>query len=233
MNNLASLRDKRENDLYETILNTVHKVLERVLTDSSARFTTAVYNKSMRPWGRKGELAQVHVVSWNAVLNAAPRSAYHPDGRSAIIELVREALPPMPFYLSPELLLDSIKLFSSPYGQVAAIEDIEYPKCDCVEEKKGRVRASMHKPCRKASLVLLTSIYTPEEASRREEEDEVFFEIFEEVEEQVRFWVQNDDGKVFHKKICKQRRVELTEEISLREEMQMGTSLVYNVSIKI
>jgi Leucine-rich repeat (LRR) protein len=224
VNNLANLRDKRENDLYETILNTIDHVLDKVSKDSPVRFSVAVYNKSTRPWGRKGEMVTVHVLSWDAYLNPAPRSSYHPEGRAALIDLVRDALPPMAFPLTTELILDCVNLFSSPYGQVAAIEEIEYSKCDCVEEKKGRIRASMHKPCRKASLVLLSSIYTQEEATRREEEDDVFMDIFEEIEEQVRFWVQTDEGKVFHKKICKQRRAELVEEISLREEMLMGTA---------
>jgi len=216
------LRDKRENDLYELILNTIHKVILRLTTENPKSYSAAIYKKDMRPWGRKGEQAQVHIISWPAIINSAPKSSYHHEGRPAIIDFVRESLPPMPFPLTIELLSDAVKLFSSPFGQVAEMEEIEFNKCDCVEEKKGRVRPSMHKPCRKTALVVLSSIYTSEEANRREEEDEVFMEMFEEIEEQIRFWVQTDEGKVVLKKVCKQRRKNLAEEISLRDEMQMG-----------
>jgi hypothetical protein len=129
----------------------------------------------------------------------------------------------MPFPFSLEMLKDSLKLYSSPYGQIAETEELEFSKCDCIDEVKGR--PSRHAPCKKPAVVLLTTIYTQEEADRREEENEVFMDIFEEVDAQVRYWVQTDEGKVLLKKVCKQRRKDLAEEIALREELSMSEQL--------
>lgn len=71
--NLTNLRDKRENDLYATILATTQQVLAALSVEDPKAWGPAVYTKVIRPWGRKGENASCHVISLHAFLKPAPK----------------------------------------------------------------------------------------------------------------------------------------------------------------
>ena len=212
---LSNLRDLREHALYSAVLQTLLTVLTALTTEDPSAFGPAVYMTTTRPWGRKGEKTPCHVISLTSLLKDAPKSVYHKDGRVSVVKFLEAALPPMPFPFSVDLLKDALKLFSSPFGQVAEIEELDFAKCDCIDEKKNK--PSRHMPCRKPAVVVLQTIYTDEEAQRREEEDATFIDIFEEIEAFIREWISSDVGRKILLQVCKIRRKDLFEEISLRE----------------
>ena len=221
--NLANLLQKREDDLYSTILTTMQEVLMKLTSDkaTSKLFGKAVYQTTERPWGRKGSANEpCHVIALQAVREDAPISRYHPEGRKSVYKHIEENLPPMPFPFDEVLLKDAISLFESPFGQVAEMEEITFEKCDCLNPKTGR--PAMHKPCKKPAIVLLNTIYSQEEIERREEEEQSYMDDFEEIDATIRLWVQSDEGKSSCQQIMKMRRNNLKEEMQLREELSMG-----------
>merc|ERR1711991_832194 len=223
VDNLANLLQKREDDLYSAILTTMQNVLVRLTKDkdTSKMFGKAVYQTTERPWGRKGSANEsCHVIALQAVREDAPPSRHHPEGRKSVYKYIEEDLPPMPFPFDEALLKDAVSLFESPFGQVAEIEEITFEKCDCLNPKTGR--PAMHKPCTKPAIVLLKTIYTQEEIERREEEEQLYMDEFEEVDAMIRIWLQSEEGKRLTQKTMKIRRKNLQEEMQLREELSMG-----------
>ena len=221
--NLANTLQKREDDLYSTILTTMQNVLVKLTTDKETRnlYGKAVYQVTDRPWGRKGSANEgCHVIALQAVREDAPPSRYHPEGRKSVFKYIEENLPPMPFPFDEVLLKDAVSLFESPFGQVAEIEEITFEKCDCLNPQTGR--PAMHKPCKKPAIVLLKTIYNQEEIERREIEEQVYMDDFEEIDATIRLWLQSDEGKALTHKIMKIRRKTLQEDMQLREELSMG-----------
>jgi hypothetical protein len=114
-------------------------------------------------------------------------------------------IPPSPFPFSIELLKDSLRLYYSPYGQVADTEPIKFAKCDCVQldpdrndpgllaesaQLMGDTGAAVapkydfmpcrhHLPCEKTAVVMCCTMWVQEEADRREREEAQIFERFE------------------------------------------------------
>ena len=217
--NVTKLRDFRESALYSTILNTFLNVVADIMKTSATRklYGEAVLQRGDKPWGRKGETCSVYIVSLSALLRDAPPNYYQKQGRPSIINLVQEALPPMPFPFTVELFKDSLRLFVSPYGQVADTIQHTYPKCDCIDETKGK--PNRHSPCIKPSVCIVTSIYTDEEAVRRDLEEEEYLARFEELEQDIRIWIQIEEGKLLTD-LCVQKRKDL-----LRDELGVRQAL--------
>ena len=90
-------------------------------------------------------------------------------------------LPAIPFPFTVDLLKDAIRLFESPYGQIADTENITFPTCDCIDEKRNKPKR--HNPCMKVSVVIVKSVYIEEEARRREIEEEEMMDRFKSIEE--------------------------------------------------
>lgn len=98
-----------------------------------------------------------------------------------VIRLVHDNLPPIAFPFTADLLKDAMRLFESPYGQVADTENISFPTCDCIDEKRNKPKR--HNPCMKVSVVIVKSVYIEEEAMRREIEEDEMIERFKAIEE--------------------------------------------------
>lgn len=194
--NISKLRDFREAALYSAILNTFINVLNDIMKSSATRklYSDAVIQKGEKPWGRKGEPCSVFIVALSALLRDAPPNYYQKQGRPSIINLVQNALPPMPFPFTVELFKDSLRLFVSPYGQVADTIQHTFPKCDCIDDIKGK--PMRHSPCIKPAVCIVTSIYTDEEASRRDIEEDEYIARFEEIENEIRAWSLIQEGRV-------------------------------------
>ena len=214
---LTHLRERRENDLYLEILRAMTRVKKNIAKDR--RFGKAVVWRTTRPWGRNGEEAACTVFSLHALLNEAPENIYQKEGRPSLYSLIEEELPEMPFPFSVDMLKDALRLYASPYGVVAETEEFTFDKCDCINEKTKR--PTRHNPCRKPAVVFLNTIYTDDEADRREEEEDDYVSRFEFIDESVRRYLNSEVGRKALKKECKFRRKQLKEEISLREEMKM------------
>ena len=213
---LVDLRDFRETELYLHCLNAFYKTIDAAA--KSEEFGRAVLKTTRRPWGRNGELVNCWVVSMHALLRDTPPNKYYqPDGRPAMIHSIRDLMPKTSFPFSKELLKDSLRLYLSPYGQIADTENIEYLDCDCIDEK--RLKPLSHEPCEKPSVVLVKIIYTEEEASRRDEEEDMFSIKFEEIDGEVRLWLNTDEGYDLIVKQLKKRRKLIAEDLTLREEV--------------
>jgi hypothetical protein len=90
--------------------------------------------------------------------------------------MLEREMPPMPWPFTVELLKDALRLYSTPYGQVAETEPIKFPMCDCIDEAGEPVNHFL--PCEKPAVVLCMALYTKEETIRRDAEEIDIFEIF-------------------------------------------------------
>jgi len=98
-----------------------------------------------------------------------------------LVPLVHNNLPPIAFPFTADLLKDAMRLFQSPFGQIADTENISFPTCDCIDEKRNKPKR--HNPCMKVSVVIVKSVYIEEEAKRREVEEEEMIERFKAIEQ--------------------------------------------------
>jgi hypothetical protein len=80
--------------------------------------------QATRPWGQRGEDCNVWVVSLNGLLKTVPPIKILPEGRESVFDMVKAALPPMAFPFTVDLLKDSLRLYQSPFGQVANTEQV-------------------------------------------------------------------------------------------------------------
>jgi hypothetical protein len=131
---------------------------------------------------------------------------------------VKEKLPLMPFPFTIDLLKDSLRIYQSPYGQVADTEQVKSPICDCIDDV--RFKPLRHPKCNKACVVICKTIYVDEEAERRNVEEEEFLMRFEEINGEIRLWILTQEGKELLVKEIKKRLLVIQEDISLREELQ-------------
>jgi len=156
-------------------------------------------------------------VSLLCLLRDAPPNPFQPEGRPSLFSLIDAALPPMAFPFTVDLLKDAIRLYESPYGQIADTEHVTYPSCDCIDDV--RFKPKRHNPCAKVSVVLCKSIYVTEEANRREIEEDEFISRFTTIEDDIKIWLQTDEGRLSQDREIKRRKAVLKEEIELRGEM--------------
>jgi hypothetical protein len=216
---LVKLREFRENELYLTCLRTLIVVLETLYEDPSRAakgFGESVLTTNKRPWGRKGEGEGVFVLCKNCLFNDSAPNDFHRNERPSVLSLVQETLPEMAIPFSVDLLIDSIELFASPYGQVASIENIVFPSCDCVDDRNKPVR---HRTCAKEAIVIGMVVFNDEEANRRElEEDEIFAE-FKEMQQLISIWLLTVEGKKHLDKEVRKRLQVLQMEYRLLKEM--------------
>lgn len=219
---VVKLRDFRETEIYLIVLDTFLKVVKK-LFKKDKRFSTAAIFESQRPWGRKKENCNVWVISLLSLLRDTPKNPYQKKGRPSIFKLVKKSLPPIPFPFTVDLLKDSLRLYVSPYGRIADTEQLIFPACDCVDEKRKKPRR--HNPCSKAAVVVVKSVYVEKEADRREVEEDEFLMKFEEIEDDIRAWLKTDEGKTLREREIRERKDELKEELTLREEMRLSQQL--------
>lgn len=214
---LVKLRENRETELYLTVLTTFLQVLDDIFAYRRKEFSDAVFQVLQRPWGRKGELCNCYCLSLQALLAEAPISQFHKEIRPSVFNLVKQALPAIPFPFTIDLLKDSLRLYVSPYGQVADTEKLVFPSCDCVDPQRGK--PLRHVPCEKACILITKIIYNEEEASRRDVEEDEYLERFKEIEFDINVWLVTEEGKLEVGKELMKRDVKIAEEISLREEI--------------
>lgn len=212
---LSKLRDFRETELYLNVLNILLSILQEFSHDD--RFGRAVLTTARRPWGRDGEQVNVWVVSLHALLRDTPRNRFQPEGRPSILSVMGERVKDATFPFTIDLLKDSLRLFMSPYGQVADTELFVYEGCDCIDEK--RRKPLFHVPCEKSSVVLVKTIFSEEEAERRAVEEKDLTMRFETIDNDIRLWLATTEGKNELKKEIKMRKVAWSQDIKLRSEM--------------
>jgi Leucine-rich repeat (LRR) protein len=212
---LTKLRDFRETELYLTVLNTLMTVLAEFSKDDL--FGRACLTTARRPWGRDGEDVNVHVVSLHALLRDTPRNRFQPEGRPSILSVMDKRVTDTTFPFTIDLLKDSLRLFMSPYGQVAETEMFVYEACDCIDEK--RRKPLFHVPCEKSSVVLVKTIFSEEEAERRAIEEKDFSMRFEQIDTDIRLWISTTEGKKELKAEIKKRKQVWSKDIKLRSEM--------------
>ncbi len=214
---VTKLREYRETDLYLTILKTALSVIAGLIKARDKRWGEAVLMTQERPWGRKGENVKVWVIKLEALLRDKSKNKVLRADRQALISLISDALPEMPFHFDGKLLKDALQLYHSPYGQISSTERCDFPKCECVDDKKGKPKK--HNPCTDMAVVLAKSIYTEEEADRREIEEDNFIHGFEEIENEIKVWLMTEEGKLEMAKEIKRRAAAFADDIDIREEM--------------
>lgn len=220
---VTKLREDRETELYLTIIRTFLSVVSSLVKSRDPRFPESSVYSVQRPWGKDGELCNVWVISLQALLRETSPNLYYPDGKPSIFQLIGDALPPISFPFTVDLLKDSIRLYISPYGSIADTETVNFPSCDCMDEFRNKPKR--HNPCNKPAVVICKSCYVEEEAYRRSEEEDELLQKFEEIEEEIRIWILTEEGKTLLEKEVKRRKATLREEVQLREEMVLGQQL--------
>jgi hypothetical protein len=220
---VTKLRETRETEIYLAVLNTTLSTLQKLYASKDPRYPSSCITTEKRPWGRRNELVNVWVVSLLSLLRECTPNPFHSQGRPSIFSLIEAALPPLAFPFTVDLLKDSIRLYESPYGQIAETEQVTFPSCDCVDEV--RKKPKRHNPCTKAAVVIVKSLYVPEEADRREIEEDEFLERFRVIEDDIRIWLQTEEGTFSQEKEIKRRKMALKEEIMIREEMCVSQQL--------
>jgi hypothetical protein len=220
---VTKLRETREIEIYLNVLNTTLSTIEKLVAAKDPRFPPSCITTEKRPWGRRSEMVNVWVVSLVALLRDCKPNPFQPQGRPSLFSLIEANLPPLAFPFTVDLLKDSIRLYESPYGQIAETEQVTFPSCECVDEVRNKPKR--HNPCTKAAMVLVKSLYVPEEADRREIEEDEFLERFKEIEDDIRIWLQTEEGTISQEKEIKRRKAALKEEIGIREEMIMAQQL--------
>lgn len=226
---LVNLREERETELYLVILRTFLKVVKSLINAEDPIFKSSTIFSDQRPWGKDGEMCNVWVISLSALLRDQPPNNFYPEGRPSIFNLIAAELPPISFPFTVDLLKDSMRLYQSPYGQVADTERVTFPSCDCVDEVRNKPKR--HLPCIKPAVVLVKAVYVEEEATRREIEEDEFLERFDEVEGEMRIWFATEEGKRELDKEVRRRKQVLKEEIGLRDEMLMSLTLKMKKSV--
>lgn len=219
---ITKLRDFREDELYLAILNTMLDLLVKITEDKelSKLYSDAVITTVERSWGRGGEKVKAWAVSLSCLLTEAPSNFFQRNGRPSLYSMIEEALPEMAVPFTVDLLKDALRIYVSPYGQVADTCEVTFKNCDCIDDV--RHRPLRHSPCDKAAVVLSKSIYSAEEAVRRDREEDIFMQIFEDVEEDVRMWLITKEGKKETEKQIKVRMARLKEELSLKEDLYLA-----------
>ncbi len=224
-NSITKLRENRETELYLLILYTFLKVLRRIVVDDELRdlYVPSHIFSAQRPWGRQGEMCNVWVISLQSLLRDTAENCVVSKFRPSIFGLISKELPPIAFPFTVDLLKDAIRLYVSPYGSIADTEQVVFPQCDCIDEKRNKPKR--HDTCTKPAVVIVKSIYVDEEANKREVEEDEYLERFEEIEDEIRIWLLTKEGKVLLEKEVRRRKDALSEEIGLREEMQLSQEL--------
>mmetsp|Transcript_11220 Transcript_11220/g.15459 ORF Transcript_11220/g.15459 Transcript_11220/m.15459 type:complete len:1381 (+) Transcript_11220:57-4199(+) len=221
---VVRLRDLREREIYLAVLHAFLAVLTQLARDKGKKsFGEGSVFEATRPWGRQGEPCGVWVVSLHCLLRASAPSTLLPAGRPSLFSLIQQALPPLAFPFTVDLLKDSLRLYQSPYGPVAQTEEVEFPACDCIDEVKNRPRR--HKPCVKAAVVLAKSVYVEEEAARREQEEAEYLQRFAEVDDELVVWLDSSEGRKCAGLEVTRRKKQMKEEVALRREMLQGQTL--------
>jgi hypothetical protein len=203
------------------------KALKKLVANKDKRFGEAhiLQQQQRRPWGRQRELCNVWVVSLQALLRPVAPNVLLKEGRPSLFSLIEKELPPIAFPFTVDLLKDSLRIYQSPYGQVSDTEEIEFPACDCVDEKRNRPKR--HNPCLKAAVVLVKSVYMEEEANRRESEEVEYIEQFKMVEEEITVWLHTAEGKKSIQLEVTRRKKMMKEEVVVRKEMLSAQQLKY------
>jgi Leucine-rich repeat (LRR) protein len=213
---LTKLRDYRESELYLNVLNTLLAVIQDCTKD--ARFGPAVLSSTRRPWGREGEGCNCWVLSLHALLRDTPRNRFQLDGRPSVLSMMMERVPHSAFPFTIDLLKDSLRLFMSPYGQVADTEMITFDSCDCIDEK--RRKPLYHTPCQKTSVIILKIIFSEEEAERRAMEEKDLITRFDRIDTGIRLWLGTTEGRAQLKEEVRKRRAIWSQDVKLRTEVQ-------------
>lgn len=222
---IVKLREFRETEIYLIILGAVNSVLGAIWKDKKQRklYSDAVLLRQQRPWGLLNEMMNVWVLSLNCLIRDTPKNKLVRKDRPSVFSLIEAALPPMPFPFTIDLLKDSLRLYVSPYGQVADTEPVTFPKCDCTGGPKNKPQ--MHDPCTKSSMVLCVSVYVEEEAERRAVEYDEFSMLFTDLESEIKLWLYTEQGRVNLEKEIARRHRALADDVELREDMHVSELL--------
>jgi len=138
---LTKLREFRETEIYLVILEVLNKIASRILADTKKLrklYSDAVLIPGTRPWGIKGSMCNVTIISLSALLKYTPENKIHRHGRDSIFSIMEKEMPKMPFPFTVDLLKDALRLYVSPYGQVADTEQVVFPACDCIGGPKNK-----------------------------------------------------------------------------------------------
>ena len=216
---VTRLREFRETEIYLIILGTMNSVLADIWKSKKQRklYSDAVLLREQRPWGLDGEMMNVWVLALGCLLKDTPKNKMVKKDRPSVYSLIAAALPPMPFPFSVDLLKDALRLYVSPYGQVADTESITFPLCDCVGGPKNK--PLRHEPCTKAAVALCLSVYVEEEAQRRAVEADEFSIAWDDINSAVKLWLLTEEGKLALEKEVSRRKESMRDDIELREDM--------------
>jgi len=191
-NRLVTLRERREEETYLLILKTFFLVIGKCRMDRNNAYGPAVLMQVQRPWGRGGENTDCWALSLHALLRENPPNKFQPKGRKSVFSILEKEMPPMAFPFTVELLKDALRLYTTPYGQIADTEPVKFTLCDCIDDDGEPLNHFL--PCEKPAVVLCMNLYTEEEVLRQEAEEKDLFEIFWELEMDICAWLLTPEG---------------------------------------
>ena len=215
---LAKLREQREEETYLLILKTFFMVIGKCRLDKSNAFGPAVLMMVERPWGRNNEKTDCWALSLHCLLRDNPPNKYQPKGRASVFSMLEKAMPPMPWPFTVELFKDALRLYTTPYGQIADTEPVKFTLCDCIDEEGEPLNHFL--PCEKPAVVLCMSLYTEEEVTRQDTEEADLFDIFWELEMDLCSWLLTPEGSRELALETTRRKSQLMTDMRVREHIQ-------------
>ncbi len=167
VNDIGDLRDQRVKETHK-------KILDQILLHLKSFEGNTFSSDMQKRFGLFGNKVPCFAIPLEYVL----LSATNP---SSIFQKVKDALNDLDslFSFDNAMLQDSFK-FQSPYGSVASVENVTYALKD---SKKSMM-----------SLVIAQHIYSEEEATRKEEEDEILYFHFKKMEVRIDTWAVTKHG---------------------------------------
>jgi Leucine-rich repeat (LRR) protein len=210
---------RRGADMFHKLLLTTHFELaqrhHRSVLEELLQLLTLVRQKRwadktdlrydmQRPWGRRGELVGVFMVRGSLLFpgeySDSGRAPPSPDKELPSVLRVIETrtqrgFPPEPFVENRRTLRDverALEQYVGEYGPVGVAHANVPMRCECEELLRF---GKMHEPCEQPGWTMVRVLYTEEEVSRRELDEQRLREAQDALLPQIRAFLETPEGE--------------------------------------
>jgi hypothetical protein len=155
----------------------------------------AIKDTETRSWGEFGDDVEVFNVPERYLFEKTPANNFVSKDRPSVGDLIRKKLPEEHKHRDmKEIVFDALKTFRSPYGPAGEINaKVIYDRCECIDPATGF--HDFHLTCALPSVSIVKVLFTVEEATRKEKEDEESGELYAYAYEEVDDFLFSKEGK--------------------------------------